>query len=422
MSSTTSAAPAATTTGSTEKHDSKSNSNNPLLFFVALGFGVVFTNLWIIVGVKYCFRYNARNRAARILNEHGDPIDLDNMPPGHRRRRKEKKLMSMQEVNERFPLTKYKAFRSSREAVGVPEGGVPTSPSRPASVRRVEDVNSSMGGGTVADTAPPQTALAIAQQDHAEAIIGDSNTNKPTPQATTSTDLVAEKNDTAVRSSSVGTGDDDDEDDPIRTAAPAEMLDVPGDTCAICIDTLDDDDDVRGLTCGHAFHGSCVDPWLTSRRACCPLCKADYYVPKPRDAAADGERGSMPTYPSHTWIGPGGFRPHMILTSRGFFLGDQVQERMNGPGGARRNHAARTTNTTTNGAARPGFFGRWRPGAQSATTTTPTAETTNASTDPTITTHTQPTSTWRSMLPRLRRGEESRTQEAQLEAGTRTVR
>ena len=87
--------------------------------------------------------------------------------------------------------------------------------------------------------------------------------------------------------------EDDDDDDHIHTAVPPELLTNPGDSCAICIDTLEDDDDVRGLTCGHAFHASCLDPWLTSRRACCPLCKADYYVPKPRpegEAAAEAER------------------------------------------------------------------------------------------------------------------------------------
>jgi hypothetical protein len=101
----------------------------------------------------------------------------------------------------------------------------------------------------------------------------------------------------------------DDEDDPIRTAAAPEMLAEPGDTCAICLDTLEDDDDVRGLTCGHAFHASCVDPWLTSRRACCPLCKADYYVPKPRpegeveQAAGGRSRVGLrsPTSPQGVW-------------------------------------------------------------------------------------------------------------------------
>ena len=48
-------------------------------------------------------------------------------------------------------------------------------------------------------------------------------------------------------------------------------------TCAICLDVLDDDSIVRGLICGHVFHAECIDPWLTRRRACCPMCKRDYF-------------------------------------------------------------------------------------------------------------------------------------------------
>lgn len=107
---------------------------------------------------------------------------------------------------------------------------------------------------------------------------------------------------------------DDEDDEHINAALPPECLGTSGDTCAICIDTLEDDDDVRGLTCGHAFHAVCVDPWLTSRRACCPLCKADYYVPKPRPQQTDANgnpieggmsrsntRGNMPNAPPPAW-------------------------------------------------------------------------------------------------------------------------
>src|SRR5690348_4185264 len=91
----------------------------------------------IIVGVKYCFRYNQRNRQ-RMNAEDGDGMDLGALPRAQRRRRA-KKLMTMEEVNEKFPLKKYKAWRSSRAQEGLPTaGGIATTTSRPASIKNEE--------------------------------------------------------------------------------------------------------------------------------------------------------------------------------------------------------------------------------------------------------------------------------------------
>jgi len=309
--STSTALPAATTTGSSSSGNGPTSS--PLLFFVALGFGVVFTNLWIIVGVKYCFRYNQRNRQ-RALGEDGQPIDLMTMPRPHRRR-KEKKLMTMDDVNERFPLAKYKVWRASREAHGLPAaGGLSAAPSRAPSIRQSAELNESPQS--------PRTTLEMAQQLHITAAASS------TAPATTPNKVPLEKTETVASSLHEHDHESDDEDDPIRTAAPPEMVAPPGDTCAICIDNLEDDDDVRGLTCGHAFHAACLDPWLTSRRACCPLCKADYYVPKPRaadDADDTGrrERGMrMPSSPAAAWIGARTGRRRMMLGGPRFLVAE----------------------------------------------------------------------------------------------------
>lgn len=310
----------------------------------------------------------------RAVNENGEPIDLTQMPRPHRRRR-EKKLMSMEDVNERFPLSKYKVWRSSREAEGLPaEGGVTAPASRAASIRET---------GTVADNGRKsgenaiRTTLDMAREEQTGG--QQSSTARASEDKHGANAATLERAETAAsvneKDRRASLAEDEDEDDPIRTAAPVEMLGAPGDTCAICIDTLEDDDDVRGLTCGHAFHGACVDPWLTSRRACCPLCKADYYVPKPRPEGEEqnasgrrngGSRGNAPQTPQSAWLGTRGmpFRSR-FLGPRGLFFTaptpeDPTQQSYNpSPTRAERRRreqdasfatqpAAETTQTTTN--------------------------------------------------------------------------
>lgn len=233
--------------------------------------------------------------------------------------------MTMDEVNERFPLTKYKNWVANRMNAGLPTaGGVTAPPSRAGSIKDVDgtmpsspvDTKHSVNNARPATAAPavevgptPQPANISTEQKTLPKPVGDkdeaasNNTESPSEDTTIPA---------AKRLTSTSIDDDDDDDDHIHTAVPPELLTNPGDSCAICIDTLEDDDDIRGLTCGHAFHAGCLDPWLTSRRACCPLCKADYYTPKPRpegeqidltDRAARRReaRMNMPQEPRSAW-------------------------------------------------------------------------------------------------------------------------
>ncbi|KAI4087507.1 MAG: hypothetical protein LQ344_006736 [Seirophora lacunosa] len=279
--------PAQTPSGGGGGGGNSGPTSSPLLFFVALGFGVVFTNLWIIVGVKYCFRYNQRNRRHH-QDENGEPIDMANMPRTHRRRR-EKKLMTMDEVNDRFPLTKYKAWMAFRAEEGLPTAGGIAAPQTPAaSVRNLEGATStemhhrsSQDSGKLAAASssvphekestekeaidsPKHSMKSQLPRDTASPSIEAPTTQQPDSTASQSTapQMIGPRQSPTVETApqpstapptrqEVQDDNDMDDDDQIQIAVPTEMLANPGDTCAICIDTLEDDDDLTIMYQNH---------------------------------------------------------------------------------------------------------------------------------------------------------------------------
>lgn len=291
----------------------------------------------IIVGVKYCFRYNARNRAL-ARGENIDPISMEPVHPRPHRRRREKKLMTVDEVNERFPQMKYSDWAAARAHEGLPTAGGVSAPagSRPASLRDAEGAM---------PTSPTSTKHSEAVAEVGEVPSKPTITTTPAPrlstdttekQTTTTTPTSDPAHLAALTSTATNATHydpkhpDPDSDDEDLAILPPALLDHPGDSCAICIDVLEPTDDVRGLTCGHAFHASCLDPWLTSRRACCPLCKADYYIPKPRTEGeeaetrererrrrerAEGRGVNLPQQPGSAWV-DGRVRGRFFLPSR----------------------------------------------------------------------------------------------------------
>lgn len=216
--------------------------------------------------------------------------------------------MTMDEVNERFPLTKYKSWVASRAREGLPTtGGVSMHPSTAASLIHPENSATTPPISPTADhhdeikpaeldnngsTKPSPPALAI----KVDSQISEKDVHSHSREALNPNDLPPtsklSKDQQTHRPNAASNEEDDEEDeeeDQINAAAVSEQLSGPGDSCAICIDTLEEEDEIRGLSCGHAFHAGCLDPWLTSRRACCPLCKADYYTPKTRPEAEEME-------------------------------------------------------------------------------------------------------------------------------------
>lgn len=48
---------------------------------------------------------------------------------------------------------------------------------------------------------------------------------------------------------------------------------VQDDCCPICLETFLDEDRVKVIKCGHAFHSSCIDSWLSEKNDVCPVCR-----------------------------------------------------------------------------------------------------------------------------------------------------
>lgn len=43
--------------------------------------------------------------------------------------------------------------------------------------------------------------------------------------------------------------------------------------CLVCLDDYEPEEEVRVMSCRHAFHKNCVDKWLTTGRNNCPACR-----------------------------------------------------------------------------------------------------------------------------------------------------
>ena len=69
-------------------------------------------------------------------------------------------------------------------------------------------------------------------------------------------------------------------------AAEAATRNGTNDVCTVCLEEYDEGDEIRELECEHAFHKTCIDEWLTTKRACCPCCKHSLVPAAPPSAGA----------------------------------------------------------------------------------------------------------------------------------------
>jgi hypothetical protein len=70
-------------------------------------------------------------------------------------------------------------------------------------------------------------------------------------------------------------GDVEDRDLLLQSSSPGRVSYFENTACSICLEDFEEGETLRLLPCKHAYHLECVEPWLCSQQASCPLCKAD---------------------------------------------------------------------------------------------------------------------------------------------------
>lgn len=319
LTSRTAASTASASATATSSGGGGGSAESPYLYFIALGLGIVFTNLWIILGIRYCCRrHRIADGASDDEADHDQfysnitahrgiylamtGIDESGRVIRERRRKKPKTLMRIEELDERFPVRKYKQWVTAEgDSFG---GGISVEAAQVAAQKRDEATMdatnqdlaskdpSRMTASSVNDarlsSEKDSTVVRVRSELDVDDPVNDAAINRePTSSPANSANLQADPSrhsrDTVSPKPSVditqqAIDNTETHDDVADNLELPEDANADGDACAICLENLQSEDDIRALTCRHVFHDECIKLWFTSRKASCPLCKHDYYT------------------------------------------------------------------------------------------------------------------------------------------------
>lgn len=280
------------TSSSTSTLTTLSSTNwngNILLFFVALGFGILFCNLWVMIGIKYCYKYSNVNRP--------ETIEIQRIMP--QSQSCQKKLMTQGEADKKFPSILYKVWQSQHKHQKQQYDKVISTEGSNQPISTHNNQSCSLSNQDNIQNEPDKQNTYEQEKLHDSDTLCDDNTkNEMNNTSSSCTDLpsnipnVSYYNPPLTEHNDVGIYIPDEkqskyEDEYMKKNKQEKVSSTYfpedtsfGDTCAICLDMFQDEDEIRVLTCGHVYHSSCIVPWFTTRRAMCPLCKCDFYIPK----------------------------------------------------------------------------------------------------------------------------------------------
>ncbi|CAG78490.1 hypothetical protein B0I72DRAFT_132247 [Yarrowia lipolytica] len=259
--STQSGPPSGVPTNPNSQQQRNTSTTQNYLFFIALALGIVFVNLWIILGIRFLYRRRQRQRAVSDPeNQSPDPmipmiargmVMTGGHPRARQRRKRQKKVVSLAFMDDNFPMTRYADWKNGTytNEKSVDEKVL----EKEVAERNMTEKEMEAFSDDAIEDSANHTTIVVEEDIGNVGFLSLSNSAGASALSLTETNSRTD-----------------------RVEPPSDP-----DTCAICIEQLEDCDEIRVLKCNHVFHFSCITPWMTNRNASCPLCKTQYYIPPP---------------------------------------------------------------------------------------------------------------------------------------------
>lgn len=75
----------------------------------------------------------------------------------------------------------------------------------------------------------------------------------------------------------------------VRRLAGRREVGEEAEECRVCLCEVEEGEEISDLRCNHLFHKVCLDAWIGSGHATCPLCRGRVFSPAVAEGAGSSE-------------------------------------------------------------------------------------------------------------------------------------